>query len=60
MGRKPVHSFNLLEVGQKAALEGAAAKYPGQFIYQFNKTQSGKKKLKLIKTEQGYEVERVE
>lgn len=40
-GRKPVHKFNTLQVGESAELKGKAKKYPHQFVYQYNK--SGKR-----------------
>jgi hypothetical protein len=45
-GRKPIHAFNSLEIGQKALLRGSAKTYPHQFIYQYNKKKD--RKLELI------------
>lgn len=36
-GRKPVHSFNNLKIGKRVELEGKAALFPHQTIYQYNK-----------------------
>jgi len=41
-GRKPLHAFNTLKIGQKAQLTGSAEKYPHQFISQFNKRRAEK------------------
>lgn len=46
-GRKPVHAFNSLEIGEKALLKGKAKLYPHQFIGQFNKTRE--QKLKIVR-----------
>jgi len=46
-GRKPQHEFNTLEIGHKSLLKGKAAKYPHQFINQFNIR--GKGRLKVVR-----------
>jgi len=46
-GRKPIHAYHSLKVGQKAKLEGSAQDYPYQFINQFN-INKAPKKLKVI------------
>lgn len=42
LGRPPKHAFNSLKVGEKAKLTGKARKFPHQFIYQYNLSESGR------------------
>lgn len=56
-GRKPQHAFYGLKVGKKALLTGSAAKYPHQFIYQFNKKHS--EKLRVVSVGTNYFAERI-
>lgn len=56
-GRKPQHNFYGLKVGKKALLKGSAAKYPHQFIYQYNETHP--EKLKVVSVGEKYFAERV-
>ena len=57
IGRPPEHAFNTLKIGQKTALRGKAAKYPHQFINQYNKKDG--RKLKLIHDGKKLFVERI-
>ena len=56
-GRKPLHDFNTLEIGEKTALLGKAKKWPHQFINQYNKRMG--RKLELIKEGKKLFVERI-
>lgn len=42
-GRKPIHKFNTIEVGERAELTGLAAKWPYQY------TANSKKKFKILR-----------
>lgn len=57
-GRKPLHNFYSLKVGKKAILTGSAAKYPHQFIYQYNLSNKDKE-LKVVSVGNDYFAERV-
>lgn len=37
-GRKPIHDFNTLKIGQKTQLKGRAKVYPHQYVNQYNKS----------------------
>jgi len=57
IGRKPKHSFNNLEIGEKTKLKGKAAKYPHQFANQYNKKDD--KKVRVIKDGKNFFIERI-
>lgn len=57
-GRKPIHNFYGLKVGKKVLLEGLAAVYPHQYIYQYNLTNTDKE-LRVVSVGKNYFAERV-
>lgn len=57
-GRKPIHAFNSLKVGQKTILTGSAETYPYQFINQYN-INNEPKKLKVVKSKGKVYAERI-
>jgi len=57
-GRKPIHNFYGLKTGKKVLLTGQAAKYPHQYIYQYNQSNPDKE-LKVVSLGSDYYAERV-
>ncbi len=57
-GRKPIHNFYSLKTGKKVLLTGQAAKYPHQYIYQYNHSNPDKE-LKVVSLGSDYYAERV-
>jgi hypothetical protein len=57
MGRKAIHKFNQLEIGEKSELKGKAKIHPHQFKYQYNK--DGARTLKIVREGNKVYAERV-